>query len=339
MRWVDLSPIELVEQYAYASRFSAGPSNRSEMMAASAQDKQRRSRSSTVTPRRTITIMFAPQAGAHIVEAFVRLTGLARRGGRPRLRVRGVHALLARALRVRRARHRPAAGRQSARKYPDIAFVEATSSACRFPRALRRRAAGRRRAPLPTRRAARRSSACCARKGFLAFDQPDESVHGSIATARRRSTAGRGDRERASGARREVAAVFARAGFSVSSHYLADLAYRYVASPRAQLVLPIYNFIDAVVFGLTLMERRAIRAHRRRQIVVMTPELDIVIPISTGPQHRGSLAALQRSLATPARADLLRPSRRHAAGDPPAAGLRRPCRRVRAQQQPQRPAR
>ncbi|OLB71330.1 MAG: hypothetical protein AUI16_23425 [Alphaproteobacteria bacterium 13_2_20CM_2_64_7] len=54
---------------------------------------------------------------------------------------------------------------------------------------------------------------------------------------------------------REVRAVFARAGFTVSSHYLAGLAYRYVASRRAQLVLPIYNFIDSAIFGLPVMER------------------------------------------------------------------------------------
>jgi hypothetical protein len=54
---------------------------------------------------------------------------------------------------------------------------------------------------------------------------------------------------------REVAAVFQRAGFTVSSHYLAGLAYRYVASSRARLVLPVYNVIDAAVFGLPFMER------------------------------------------------------------------------------------
>ena len=41
----------------------------------------------------------------------------------------------------------------------------------------------------------------------------------------------------------------------MSSHYLAGLAYRYVASPRARLVLPVYNVVDAVVFGLPFMER------------------------------------------------------------------------------------
>jgi ubiquinone/menaquinone biosynthesis C-methylase UbiE len=54
---------------------------------------------------------------------------------------------------------------------------------------------------------------------------------------------------------RQVAAVFERAGFDVSSHYLSGLAYRYVASSRARFVLPIYNFVDATVFGLPIMER------------------------------------------------------------------------------------
>ena len=53
----------------------------------------------------------------------------------------------------------------------------------------------------------------------------------------------------------EVAAVFERVGFAVSSHYLAGLSYRYVASPRAQRLLPIYNAIDAAVFGLPFMKR------------------------------------------------------------------------------------
>jgi hypothetical protein len=52
-----------------------------------------------------------------------------------------------------------------------------------------------------------------------------------------------------------VAAVFERAGFDVSTHYLSGLAYRYVASARARLLLPIYNLIDAAVFGLPVMER------------------------------------------------------------------------------------
>ena len=53
----------------------------------------------------------------------------------------------------------------------------------------------------------------------------------------------------------EVAAVFERAGFDVSSNYLSGLTYRYVASSRMRLLLPIYNYIDAAVFGLRVMER------------------------------------------------------------------------------------
>ncbi len=53
---------------------------------------------------------------------------------------------------------------------------------------------------------------------------------------------------------REVASVFERAGFKVSSHYLSGLAYRYVASSRARLLLPIYNFLDDTVFRLGIME-------------------------------------------------------------------------------------
>jgi ubiquinone/menaquinone biosynthesis C-methylase UbiE len=50
-----------------------------------------------------------------------------------------------------------------------------------------------------------------------------------------------------------VAAVFRRAGFDVSSHFLSGLAYRYVASSRAQRLLPIYNWVGAAVFGLGFM--------------------------------------------------------------------------------------
>jgi ubiquinone/menaquinone biosynthesis C-methylase UbiE len=50
-----------------------------------------------------------------------------------------------------------------------------------------------------------------------------------------------------------VAAVFRRAGFDVSSHFLSGLAYRYVASSRARPLLPVYNWVDAAVFGLGFM--------------------------------------------------------------------------------------
>ena len=101
---------------------------------------------------------------------------------------------------------------------------------------------------------------------------------------------------------REVAAVFERTGFAVSSHYLSGLAYRYVASRRARLLLPVYNFIDAVVFGLRFMERLrpfVLTAGAKR---LMPPELDIVIPVyNEGRNIVAMLAGLPRAVTTPAR--------------------------------------
>jgi hypothetical protein len=51
-----------------------------------------------------------------------------------------------------------------------------------------------------------------------------------------------------------VAAVFRQAGFRVRTEFLGRLAYRYVASPRARALLPIYNAVDSVVFALPLMK-------------------------------------------------------------------------------------
>jgi SAM-dependent methyltransferase len=51
-----------------------------------------------------------------------------------------------------------------------------------------------------------------------------------------------------------VAEVFRNEGFRVQSDYLAGLAYRYVASPRTRVLLPVYNFIDNVVFNLPVMQ-------------------------------------------------------------------------------------
>src|SRR6185436_3919357 len=41
-----------------------------------------------------------------------------------------------------------------------------------------------------------------------------------------------------------IADIFRNEGFRVQSDYLAGLAYRYVASGRGRLLLPVYNFID-----------------------------------------------------------------------------------------------
>jgi ubiquinone/menaquinone biosynthesis C-methylase UbiE len=54
---------------------------------------------------------------------------------------------------------------------------------------------------------------------------------------------------------REIASAFTDAGFAVSSHFMSGLTYRYVASARARALLPIYNFIDVAVFALPFMER------------------------------------------------------------------------------------
>src|SRR5947207_11705493 len=48
---------------------------------------------------------------------------------------------------------------------------------------------------------------------------------------------------------REVADIFRRVGFLVQTEYLADLRYRYVASPRARRLLPFYNRLQAVQFA------------------------------------------------------------------------------------------
>jgi SAM-dependent methyltransferase len=53
---------------------------------------------------------------------------------------------------------------------------------------------------------------------------------------------------------RQVVGVFSEQGFKVQTDYLAGLAYRYVASKRTRLLLPIYNFIDNVVFDLPVMK-------------------------------------------------------------------------------------
>jgi ubiquinone/menaquinone biosynthesis C-methylase UbiE len=52
---------------------------------------------------------------------------------------------------------------------------------------------------------------------------------------------------------RRVADIFRDEGFRVQSDYLAGLAYRYVASGRARVLLPAYNFIDTAIFNLGFM--------------------------------------------------------------------------------------
>ncbi len=52
----------------------------------------------------------------------------------------------------------------------------------------------------------------------------------------------------------EAAQVFRDAGFRVETDFLAGLAYRYVASARTRTLLPLYNFIDNVIFNLGVMK-------------------------------------------------------------------------------------
>jgi SAM-dependent methyltransferase len=53
---------------------------------------------------------------------------------------------------------------------------------------------------------------------------------------------------------RRTAQVFRDEGFRVQTDFLAGLAYRYIASKRARLLLPVYNFVDNVVFNLGIMK-------------------------------------------------------------------------------------
>lgn len=48
---------------------------------------------------------------------------------------------------------------------------------------------------------------------------------------------------------KEMAAVFAAAGFAAGTEYLGGLHYRYIASSRVRWLLPVYNAIDGVLFA------------------------------------------------------------------------------------------
>jgi ubiquinone/menaquinone biosynthesis C-methylase UbiE len=53
----------------------------------------------------------------------------------------------------------------------------------------------------------------------------------------------------------QVARIFSAAGFQVSSHFVSGLKYRYVASAFARLVLPVYNFVDSMLFRPGVLQR------------------------------------------------------------------------------------
>ncbi|UBF28453.1 class I SAM-dependent methyltransferase [Kovacikia minuta CCNUW1] len=52
----------------------------------------------------------------------------------------------------------------------------------------------------------------------------------------------------------KVAQTFTHAGFNVSTRYLSGLHYRYIASARMRRLLPIYNFLDEVLFQLPFLK-------------------------------------------------------------------------------------
>ncbi|HEY7662963.1 MAG TPA: methyltransferase domain-containing protein [Xanthobacteraceae bacterium] len=207
--------------------------------------------------------VFTPEASARLVDAFVGLSGL-----KPGARVADLGcgsgaftALLARAgyacVGLDLSSKLVAVGR---RKYPGIDFVEGDIEHLPFPDAsfdgvLLSGVVHH--FPDPSRCAAEvfrvlRSHGC-----FVAFDPNRMNPFMWLYRDRASpfySQVGVTENERPVLAH-EVAKVFERAGFTVASHYLAGLAYRYVASPRARLVLPVYNLIDAAVFGLPFMKR------------------------------------------------------------------------------------
>jgi ubiquinone/menaquinone biosynthesis C-methylase UbiE len=232
------------------------------MMITSAQDKQKEIAFFDRHAAADDYNVFAPQASARLVEAFVRLTGL-----KPGARVADLGcgsgtftALLARAgytcAGLDISSKLITVGRG---KYPDIEFVEGDIerlpfSDASFDGVLLSGVVHH--FPDPSRCAAEVFRVLRPQGRFIAFDPNRRNPFMWLYRDRASpfySPLGVTENERPVLAG-EVAAVFERAGFAVSSHYLAGLAYRYVASPRARLLLPIYNLIDAAVFGLPFME-------------------------------------------------------------------------------------
>jgi ubiquinone/menaquinone biosynthesis C-methylase UbiE len=207
--------------------------------------------------------VFAPQASQRLVDAFVELTGL-----QPGARVADLGcgsgtftALLARAgydcVGLDISAKLIAVGR---RKHPGIEFLEGDIEHLPFPDesfdgVLLSGVVHH--FPDPSRCAAEVFRVLRPRGRFLAFDPNRMNPFMWLYRDRASpfySPLGVTENERPVLAR-DVAAVFERTGFTVSTHYLSGLAYRYVASWRAQLLLPVYNFIDAAVFGLGFMAR------------------------------------------------------------------------------------
>lgn len=206
--------------------------------------------------------VFTPESSARLVESFVRLSGL-----RPGAKVAdlgcgsGVFSeLLARAgyecIGLDISPKLIALGRQ---KYPEVEFVEGDIEDLPFPSGSLdgvMLSGVVHHLPDPSRCAAEVLRVLRPGGRFVAFDPNRMNPFMWLYRDRSSpfySSVGVTENERPVIAR-EIAAVFERVGFRVSSHYLSALSYRYVASSRARLLLPIYNFIDARVFGLRMME-------------------------------------------------------------------------------------
>src|SRR5215813_12387892 len=202
--------------------------------------------------------VFTPQSSARLIDAFVKLTGLPRSARVIDLGCGSgtFTALLAR-VGLDISAKLVAVGR---RKHPQIEFVAGDIERLPFPAASFDGALLSgvvHHFPDPSPCAAETFRLLRPRGRFLAFDPNRMNPFMWLYRDRASpfySSVGVTENERPVLAR-EVAAVFERAGFAVSSHYLSGLAYRYVASRRAQLALPLYNFIDRALFGLPVMEQ------------------------------------------------------------------------------------
>ena len=227
---------------------------------ATAQDKQREIAFFDAHAAAAEYDVFTPQASARLIDAFVRLSGL-----KPGARVADLgcgsgaftHRLKAAGYDCVGLDISPKLVELGRRKYPDIEFIEGDVEQLPFPDGgldgiLLSGVVHH--LPDPSRCAAEVFRVL--RPGrFVAFDP--NRMNPFMWLYRDRSSpfyspAGVTENERPVLAH-AVAAVFRRAGFEVSSHFLSGLAYRYVASSRARLLLPIYNWVDGAVFGLGFM--------------------------------------------------------------------------------------
>ena len=232
-------------------------------MIASVQDKQKEIAFFDAHAAADAYDVFTPEASARLVDAFVRLSGLA-----PGARVADLgcgsgaftHLLARRGYACVGLDISPKLVELGRRKYPDVEFLEGDVEHLPFPDASLDGillSAIVHHLPDPSRCAAEVFRVLRPGGRFVAFDpnrlNPFMWLYRDRASPFY-SSVGVTENERPVLAQ-AVAAVFQRAGFTVSSHYLSGLAYRYVASSRVRLVLPIYNWIDATVFGLGIMER------------------------------------------------------------------------------------